>query len=38
MKQANHQSETGGEIYLSSPNPLPFLMLVFNVSFAPYEF
>lgn len=30
-----YQSETAGEIYLSSLNPLSFLMLVFNVSFLP---
>lgn len=30
-KWASYQSETGGEIYLSSLNPLSFLMIVFNV-------
>lgn len=30
-KWVSYQSETGGEIYLSSPNPLSFLMIVFNV-------
>lgn len=37
-KWATYQSETGGEIYLSSLNPLSFLMLVFNVSLPHYEF